>query len=336
LDWLPGWGGRKYGGEKMLSRLIQYGLVGVFALAIAGYGNNAFAQDDPCDDDPCADPCSDGDPCAGDDDDDDDDDGGDPCGGDPCGDGGGDTGGGDMAMEGAAPPATGVAKGKIAIWVDVGLNLSADAVAKPFAIAPDVWYGVSDKLAVGLAHSGYAANGFLGAPNAGLCLAGEDNGCISVYNNLAGLAKFAVMAEAGKPLSVVVNGGVVIPNIKDTLLAGLKVGADVGYMTGKIHIGVSPNIYIGVTERDFNKEALNIPVMVGYGVNEKLKAGVQTGIAGPLDGFGDAFRVPLSLAAMYNVGPKINAGGAFTLFNIAGKNSSADFRSLNIFVNYNL
>ena len=321
----------------MLNRLIQYGLVGVFALAIAGYGNNVYAQDDD-DDDAMSDDDDDGGGAAADDDDDG---GGDPCGGggDPCGGGGGGGdmaggGDGDMAME--AHPATGVAKGKIAIWVDVGVNLSADAVAKPFAIAPDVWYGVSDKLAVGLVHSSFGTGGFFGSPANGLCLAGDTKGCISVYNNTAVLAKFAVMAEAGKPLSVVVNGGVVIPNIKDTLLAGLKVGADIGYMTGKIMVHASPNVYVGVTERDFNKEALNVPVMVGYMASPKLHAGVQTGIAGPLDGFGDAFRVPFSLAAMYGVGPKINAGAAFTFYNIAGKGSSADFRSLNIFLNYNL
>lgn len=320
----------------MLSRLIQYGLVGVFALAIAGYGNNAYAQDD-MDEDPCADPCMGddddddmdpcADPCAGDDDDDDDD------GGDM---GGGDAGGDDMAMEGGAHSATGVAKGKIAIWADVGINLSTDAVAKPFSIAPDVWYGVSDKLAVGLTHSSWGAVGFAGGTAQGLCLAGEDNGCISVYNNLGAQAKFAVMAEAGKPLSVVAVGGLIIPNIKDTLFAGLRAGAEVGYMTGKIHVGATPSIYIGVTERDFNKEILYLPVNVGYMVNEKLGAGVQTGIWGLLDGFGDTYQIPLSLMGMYAVGPKINAGAAFTFTNIAGKESSADGRALNIFVNYNL
>ncbi len=298
---------------NLTGRSVRCGFVGVFALLLAGYGN-AYAQDDPCEDD---DPRADSEPC-----------GGDPCGGG----GGGGGGGGHMAMEGPSP--IGVAKGKISIWADVGINLSADAIAKPFSIAPDVWYGVSDKLAVGLAHSGYGANGFIGSTGAGLCLANEENGCVSVYNNLALLGKYAVVAEPA--LSVVVNGGVVVPGIKDMLLAGLKAGADIGYATGKIMILASPILYIGVTERDYNKESLHVPVMVGYMVSNKLHAGVQTGIAGPLDGFGDAFRVPVTLGGMYAVSPKISAGAGFSFFNLAGKGGSADSRALNIFVNYNL
>ena len=47
----------------------------------------------------------------------------------------------------------------------IDVNMSADAVGKPFSIAPDIYYGVSDKLSVGLTH------------DTGLCLAGEENGC---------------------------------------------------------------------------------------------------------------------------------------------------------------
>jgi hypothetical protein len=40
-----------------------------------------------------------------------------------------------------------------------------------------------------------------------------------------------------------------------------------------------------------------VPVDVNYMVNPKLGVGVQTGIHGPLDGFGDSFFVPVALAA---------------------------------------
>jgi hypothetical protein len=71
-----------------------------------------------------------------------------------------------------------------------------------------------------------------------------------------------------------------------------------------------------------------------FAVNPKLGVGAQTGIAGPLDGFGDAYAIPLSFGAHYMVSDKIMAGGAFSFLNIAGEGSSADFRALNIMVGY--
>ena len=59
-------------------------------------------------------------------------------------------------------------------------------------------------------------------------------------------------------------------------------------------------------------------------------------IAGPLDGFGDFYRIPLSVGAMFNVNPKLTAGGTFSFLNIGGKGSSADFRALNIMIGYKL
>src|SRR5689334_16309273 len=55
----------------------------------------------------------------------------------------------------AGPPPLVLGKGKIAIaGSTVNINLSADAVGKPFSLAPSVFYGVNEKLTVGLVHDG--------------------------------------------------------------------------------------------------------------------------------------------------------------------------------------
>ncbi|MFN2169452.1 MAG: hypothetical protein ACK2U9_24740, partial [Anaerolineae bacterium] len=211
-------------------------------------------------------------------------------------------------------------------------NLSADMVAKPFSIAPDIWYGVSPKLTVGLVHSGYGATGFYGGAGKGLCLAGEDNGCAEVYDNVGVEAKFLVLGDG--PLSLAANGGIHVLSLSDPMFLDLKVGVIGNYNMNKLNIGFAPNIFIGLTERDFNKEALAVPVYVMFQANPKLGAGVQTGISGPLDGFGDFYRIPVTIFAKYAVNPKICAGLAFSFDNLAGKDGSADYRSLNLMVGY--
>lgn len=247
---------------------------------------------------------------------------------------------GDGAAAGDAPPMI-TPKGKIAVDVAVGVNLSSDAVAKPLSILPDVFYGVADKLEVGLAHSSYAIEGFWGeGRGGGLCLSGEDNGCAKAYDGPIGLlARFGLMAG---DLELAADGGVVIRHLSDPMMAGIKVGVRGRKMMDKLAILFAPNIYIGLTERDAgNKEYLAVPVGVMYAVNAQLRAGVQTGIQGPLDGFGDGFAIPISLGAMYGINDKMSAGASFTLHRVTGGSpegvegpGAADLRGLGLYFSW--
>jgi len=268
---------------------------------------------------------------------------GDPCGGEPVeGEEGGAEGAvegdgnsealpvGEAAdgaeMDGEVPPLI-LPKGKLAVNVVLGVNLSTDAVAKPIAIAPDVWYGVAPKLEVGLVHSNYGLTGFWFQPGGGVCVTGEENGCAKLYDGPIGvLAHFALMEGN---LDLAADGGLVISSL-DPMTLSLKVGAKGRWMSGKIAVHFNPYIGIGLTERDTNKEEIGVPVTVGYMVNEKLHAGLQTGIAGPLDGFGDFFIVPVGVGALYALNANMSVGGAFNFINLAGKNGGADFRTLDL------
>ncbi len=315
----------------MLNRLIRFSLVSVFALAIAGHGVAYADAHEGGDGDKKENPCASGDedkknPCEG---------GGEekknPCEGGETTEGGGDEAGGgdDAGMKHAWK------KGAIGIMVDVGVNLSDSLEFKPFSIAPDITYVVSPKLRAVLGHSAQSGGGFYGlTAGSGLCLAGEDNGCANVYDNFQLGADYKAV-EGG--VNVMAWGRITARSI-DGEFFGITAGAAISKALsgGKLMVGANPNLYIGITERDFNKEFLSMPVWAMYAVSPKLMAGVQTGIAGPLDGFGDGFVVPVGVGGMYAVGPKINAGLAFTFANLLGKNSTADARGLSLILGYKL
>lgn len=227
-------------------------------------------------------------------------------------------------------------KGKIRVDVTIGVNMSKDLVGKPISINPDVWYGVAPKLEVGVAHSAYGLTGFWGtdALGGGLCLTGEDNGCAKFYDGPVGVLGRYALIEGD--LTVAADGGVVIGSL-DPMELSLKVGVRGVKKMDKLMIGFAPFIALGLTERDAgNKEFLGVPVDVNYMVNEKLGVGVQTGIQGPLDGFGDAYFVPLALAGMYQVNESITAGASFTLLRVAGFEGpgAADLRGLSVFASW--
>lgn len=241
----------------------------------------------------------------------------------------------DGAMTDAPPPMI-TPKGKLRVDVSVGVNLSKELVGKPISINPDVWYGAADKLEVGVAHSSYGLTGFWGtdALGGGLCLTGEDNGCAKFYDGPIGvLGRYALMEG---DLTVAADGGVVIGSL-DPMELSLKLGVRGAKVMNKLMIGFAPFIAVGLTERDAgNKEYLGIPVDVNYMVNDKLAVGVQTGIQGPLDGFGDAYWIPVSLAGMYQVNGNITAGAAFSLLRVAGFEGpgAADLRGLSVFASW--
>jgi hypothetical protein len=253
-----------------------------------------------------------------------------------------------------APSLTLVGSGKILIaGSTLNINMSADAVGKPISLSPSVWYGVSDKLSVGLTHD-QGTTPFTPRPGlrvttipnpldptmsvqaagaGGICFTGEDNGCPKVYDNvgvdaLYGLSdsKFSMAAHPGLDVFAF-----------DPFILQLRVGLLGRYMASeKLSIVFDPRITIGLTERDVNKEAIDVPVWVWFNVNEKLGAYVSTGIAGPFDGFGDSYRIPLQIGATYAVSSQLSVGGDFEFFNLLGSNSSADGRMLALRVAYRL
>ncbi|HTM22291.1 MAG TPA: hypothetical protein VL172_17345 [Kofleriaceae bacterium] len=229
-----------------------------------------------------------------------------------------------------------LAKGKIGVAVAVQVNLSKDLVAKPISIQPDVAYGVMPKLDVGLYHSSYGIAGWWGGLAGGICVSGTDNGCAKAYNGPIGiLAHYMLMGNAGMEIDA--NAGLVFRQLSDPMMLGAKLGVDVHKMMGKLMIGLSPNLLLGFTERDAgNKEYLNVPVSVMFAASPKLMAGLQTGIQGPLDGFGDFYMVPVSLGAMFMVNPSLSAGAAFNLFRVAGFEGpgAADLRGLTVVVEW--
>ncbi len=314
----------------MLNRINQLGLT-LAIFAFAGMGTAHAQDEDPCGDweeNPCEEnPCEgdDANPCdAGDDDDD----------GEEADEGG-------EAAEPAAPAAEAgahpmvVPKGKIQIGVALSVGLWKDNVGDPIALSPDVTYGAMDKLDVGVYHTNYGLTGLWTQFGGGLCVVGDF--CADVYNGPTGiLANYSVMEGQ---MGVSAGGGLILSDIVgDTMLMDLKLGAKIHYaIDAKMGIVAEPALTFSVNERDpAARDRLFLPVAFLYAVDAKIHAGVQTGIAGALDGFGDTYIVPLNLMGMYQVDAKLGVGAAFGFMNIGGKDSTADARDLSIFANYAL
>lgn len=201
------------------------------------------------------------------------------------------------------------------------VSLSKDAAFEPVSIAPDLWYGVSDLITVGLVHSGRASTGLYGGAGNGLCLTGEEGGCPDVYANIGIDARYHFYRSGGMTLSA--EGGLFAGPF-DPFTAALKLGVVGRWQAGAIAVDVAPNLFVGLSEREpeegvdvaigsNNKETLNLPITALYLLSSQIGLALQLGAVVPLQETGDLYTVGVSLGGQYMLSSQMMIDAAFSL-----------------------
>ena len=206
------------------------------------------------------------------------------------------------------------------VHVNLEINFSAAAAFKPFSIAPDIWYGVSDKFTVGLVHSFVGETGIMGGFGSGICLSGNANGCDGVYGNAGLDARYQIKTGT---FGVAFDGGLFANDLSPLVLAGKAgvVGRWRPSAKSKLAVDIAPNLFFGLTEREgaqANKEVLTMPATLMYGVTPKVVAAFQVGLVLPFEQAGDNYFVPVSVGGNYMLNKRASVDAAFTFLHLAG------------------
>jgi hypothetical protein len=232
-------------------------------------------------------------------------------------------------------------KGKLVLDAQLQMSLSSGAVFKPVSLAPDLWYGVTDDLSLGIVHSTTGETGFIQGAGDGLCFTGagtttDPGGCPNFYNKVGIDGRYRLK----KPLALDV--GLYINSINDPFLLDLKIGIDGRWTWDKVSLELQPSIFIGLTNREppmvmppavasgGNTEVLFIPATLAYRVAPKADIALQAGLVLPFSNTSDTWTIPLAIAARYALTPKFGLGLAFSFPKLIGGTSTADARSLTL------
>lgn len=246
----------------------------------------------------------------------------------------------------ASPPPLVLGKDKILIaGSTLNISVSAGAAGEPVSLAPSVWYGLKEKLTVGITHDNGATPwsprpallaGFgvdLGGNPAtfpvsgGICPTGSDNGCDDPYGTVGFDALYSL--KQGK-LSLAGHPALDLADFAPFVIQ-LRVGLLGRYVVNdKISVVVDPRIELNLTDRDFSKDVIDLPAWAWYAVNARLGAYVHTGLAGSFAGFGDVFRIPLQVGASVTITAKVAAGIDFAFTNLVGAGGGFGGRALGL------
>lgn len=242
----------------------------------------------------------------------------------------------------AAPGLTlpeGVANATLNLEVDV----SADKVAEPVSIAPDLSYGVTSRITAMLVHSKYAITGLRGAAGAGLCVTGTDGGCPHPYDNI-GAEVLVSLAEG--PLSIAADVGFHALAFDKGFYAG-KVGGRIRYTHGALGVTALPSLFVAVTERvddspmtplaADNPDRFFIPVVLGYTLTPEIWVGAGAGLKGPLQELTDNWQLALGGLAQYKLSPALSFGTSLIFGQVVGGDdmtTGADYRWWQLWVSF--
>ncbi len=184
----------------------------------------------------------------------------------------------------------------------VGLPKVGDKrVSLPLAI----WYGLSDELQLGIVHG------------TGICLTSD---CAKVYDDLGVQLLFSLFGR-GSSLELATWTQLNFLRISDPMTLNLQVGGAMNWVVGgNVAILAYPNFGLGLNERDApvnNKESFGLPVYAYFRATENISPVLYTGISQTsLDGFGDAFGVPVGIGALVAINNTLDVGARFDFTNL--------------------
>jgi hypothetical protein len=192
---------------------------------------------------------------------------------------------------------------------------------EPILLAPELRYGLSGQLQIGITHTFHSF-----FPPAGFCLSGVENGCPKGYNAVGLEAEYALTRGGNVNLSA--RGGLSSGRFDPDFALGLTAGLEIRFRGGPIAVVIDPNVYLGVVERDTfpygmgddsHPDYLFVPVTIQYQFNTQAMFYLVSGMNAPFKDMGDLYQIPAGLGTSYALNNRMDAGLELNFANVAGK-----------------
>jgi hypothetical protein len=202
-------------------------------------------------------------------------------------------------------------------------NLSSNQVAEPIALAPDIRFGLTRRLTLGIIH------------DYGICI--STNGCGSTYNDMGIEGTYSLVDATA--LQAAIRVGLQAPRFS-RFFFGARAGLTMRLRVWPVALVFAPTVYLGMVGREDDSEAddpadatgradiLYAPLTAQLQLGARFLVLLSTGVNGPVSGFSDVYTVPFGFGAVFAINHKVDLGLAWRFENLLGNTGSADLRTL--------
>jgi hypothetical protein len=239
----------------------------------------------------------------------------------------------------APPPASmTLRQGVFAAQLVGEMSMSAGGVAKPSSFAPDLSFGVTDRVTLALIHSSSMMTGFRGSAGAGLCFSGPERACPTPYT--AGGIEMLVGITRGTA-AMALDVGLLWTTVDPRFHMDLKLGLKLKMSEGSVYAVFSPNVWLALDDRYDrvvpHEHQLWLPVGLWVKPVSRLALGLGTGVKGPLKEFATRMSIPIGAGVQYSFDRHFSIGASFVFGKILGgsdvMNPGIDSRAVQLWVN---
>lgn len=200
------------------------------------------------------------------------------------------------------------------------LNLSENSDLEPFHLPIHVYFGVTEKLTLGVTH------------DFGPCFNCERANGGRAYNDIGLGVLYSLVRDRDFELDLHLTAPLFQRFHRDVHLSVR------GGVLGRINLGdvvafvFDPSLKVGLTgrpdRRGANREYLYLPAWFYFQVNETVVPFVGTALHGPVEGFFDHIQIPLEGGMIFSVTQNVDLGFVLRFGNLFGEGGSFDWREL--------
>ena len=202
------------------------------------------------------------------------------------------------------------------------IDLAPGEVFHPTSLAPDAWFGLSDRLTVGVFHSDPSVDRI--EPGASFCLITEGTGCDRLYHGGGIDARYEVLAGG---LSVAPRARLWLRDV-DPARPAMTLGAHVQWTHGRQAVVGDPYLQIGLANTGAgNRAELVLPVTWSIQPARRIAIDVRTGWNADVAVWRDGWHVPAYLGVRALATGELELGAAVGFQSVFGPQATSKQRA---------
>lgn len=220
--------------------------------------------------------------------------------------------------------------GALAAELTLEVNLAHNFWAEPLSLAPDVWWGVTDALTIGIVHSGQSVDRFV--PGGSLCLRTDPLYCDSLYRGSGLDARYLAVARG--PLSIAPHVRALVRDV-EPFKPAVTMGAIARWTRGRFAIESDPYLQLGLANtEDGNRAALFVPIQLAVQPTCRWLVSLDTGWNSELRLLRDGWHVPLGVGVRARATAHVDVGATLGFTTLLGPQNTPKQRALFVSVGW--